>query len=178
MSEKDREREIQPDELQVPQEEAPAPERPTLDSRQMGTLTRLLRTMYPHEQFPDGPYERCAEVVRDSAETDLVAELTRLDELAGGSFTDASEASLRELVDGLGQDSAIVAVHSVAINVLYDDHEVWTILGYEGSSFDKGGYISRGFDDLDWLPEPRITEYEGEGRVQNVPMDKTAGGKQ
>ena len=33
------------------------------------------------------------------------------------------------------------------------------VLGYEGASFDKGGYINRGFNDLDWLPEPRIEEH-------------------
>lgn len=172
----EREPEIQPDEIQVPQEEASDPQQPALDDHQMATLTRLLRVMYPHDQFPDGPFERCAEAVRDSAQTDLSAGLARLDELAGGSFKDADDASLRQLVDDLGQDDAVVAVHSVAVNVLYDDHEVWTILGYEGSSFEKGGYINRGFDDLDWLPEPRITEYEGEGRVENVPSTQNAGG--
>ncbi len=176
MTDDAREPEIEPDELQVPQEDAPDPPRPTLDDDQMATVTRLLRVMYPHEQFPDGPYERCAEVVRDSAEIDLVAGLAGLDELAGGSFRNADDASLRQLVDALVQNETIVAVHSVAVNVLYDDHEVWTILGYEGSSFDKGGYIDRGFDDLDWLPEPRITEYEGQGRVENVPVTENAGG--
>ena len=34
-------------------------------------------------------------------------------------------------------------------------------LGYEGSSFEQGGYLHRGFNDLDWLPEPRVTLYEG-----------------
>ena len=33
------------------------------------------------------------------------------------------------------------------------------MLGYEGTSFDKGGYVNRGFNDLDWLPEPRIEEH-------------------
>jgi hypothetical protein len=28
------------------------------------------------------------------------------------------------------------------------------LLGYEGRSFAKGGYLQRGFNDLDWLPEP------------------------
>jgi hypothetical protein len=30
----------------------------------------------------------------------------------------------------------------------------WAHFGYEGSSFEKGGYINRGFQDLNWLPEP------------------------
>lgn len=40
----------------------------------------------------------------------------------------------------------------------YSDREVWTVLGCEGESSDKGGYVDRGFDDLDWLPDPRIEE--------------------
>ena len=36
---------------------------------------------------------------------------------------------------------------------------MWDLLGYEGYSSDKGGYINRGFNDLDWLPEPRIQEH-------------------
>ena len=31
----------------------------------------------------------------------------------------------------------------------------------EGASFDQGGYLHRGFDDLDWLPDPRTAEYDG-----------------
>ncbi len=43
---------------------------------------------------------------------------------------------------------------------LYNNADVWDVLGYEGASFDKGGYINRGFNDLDWLPEPRIETYD------------------
>ena len=28
---------------------------------------------------------------------------------------------------------------------------VWAHIGYEGSSFERGGYLQRGFDDIDWL---------------------------
>ena len=34
---------------------------------------------------------------------------------------------------------------------LYNQKELWPIFGYEGASADKGGYIERGFDDIDWL---------------------------
>ena len=51
---------------------------------------------------------------------------------------------------------------------LYDDPEVWAALGCEGSSFDKGGYINRGFNDLDWLPEPRIEEYDGPVKFEPI----------
>ena len=34
---------------------------------------------------------------------------------------------------------------------LYNQKEVWPAFGYEGESASKGGYISRGFDDITWL---------------------------
>jgi hypothetical protein len=49
-------------------------------------------------------------------------------------------------------------VRANVITTLYDDREVWKLLGYEVDSFAKGGWIDRGFDDLDWLPAPRVEE--------------------
>jgi len=34
---------------------------------------------------------------------------------------------------------------------IYNQLEVWKRLGYEGSSFEHGGYLTRGFDDIAWL---------------------------
>ncbi len=36
---------------------------------------------------------------------------------------------------------------------LYNQKEVWPKFGYEGSSAEHGGYITRGFADIDWLPK-------------------------
>jgi hypothetical protein len=36
---------------------------------------------------------------------------------------------------------------------LYNQKEVWPRFGYEGSSAEHGGYINRGFADIDWLPK-------------------------
>jgi hypothetical protein len=50
---------------------------------------------------------------------------------------------------------------------------VWDAVGYEGPSVHKGGYVNRGFDDLDWLPDPRIETYTGEPIVEiakSVPL--------
>jgi hypothetical protein len=37
---------------------------------------------------------------------------------------------------------------------IYSDPQTWKLLGYEGPSFAQGGYVKRGFNDLDWLPDP------------------------
>ena len=43
------------------------------------------------------------------------------------------------------------SVYQATIDHLYNDERVWSHIGYEGSSFEKGGYLGRGFDDIDWL---------------------------
>ena len=45
-------------------------------------------------------------------------------------------------------------MRSTAVVEVYSDERTWQLVGYEGPSFDKGGYINRGFNDLDWLPDP------------------------
>ncbi len=34
---------------------------------------------------------------------------------------------------------------------IYNNQAVWPLFGYEGESASKGGYLNRGFDDIDWV---------------------------
>ncbi len=126
------------------------------------TLVRMVRAMFPHRSFPDGPYERTIDaLLADAAATPRLAGLlaqgtTDLDGLAGGAFAELEDEAAYALLERIQDTPFFVAVKSKAISTLYDDHEVWELLGYEGASFDKGGYRSRGFDDLDWLPDPPL----------------------
>jgi len=45
-------------------------------------------------------------------------------------------------------------VRGQCITSLYDNDMAYKVFGYPGASFDKGGYITRGFQDLKWLPAP------------------------
>lgn len=133
------------------------------------TLVRLIRVAYPHPTFPDGPYERTARAVRDADKGDLIpAGLDALDAAAGGDFAALDDEAATTAVEKIADSPFFKLVHSTTVVALYDDHEVWELLGYEGASFDKGGYLHRGFDDLDWLPDPRIEEYTGEPRIELV----------
>ena len=40
-----------------------------------------------------------------------------------------------------------------ALSVLYSTPFAYAHFGYEGEAFSKGGYLTRGFNDLRWLPE-------------------------
>ncbi len=37
------------------------------------------------------------------------------------------------------------------VSGLYNNPEVWKRFGYEGESYSEGGYLERGFNDIDWL---------------------------
>jgi hypothetical protein len=140
-------------------------------------LVALLRAAYPHSRFPDGPYERTAdEVVRQVGESlwhrlVLVQGLESLDAAAGGGFAELDPGSAYKILLDMEDAEFFRFIRGVAVVSLYDDHEVWELLGYEGPSFDKGGYLHRGFDDLDWLATPRIEEYAGPERLVEVAPD-------
>ncbi|WP_157970531.1 hypothetical protein [Nakamurella deserti] len=149
-----------------------------LTGARTATLVRLIRVAYPHPTFPDGPYERTARAVRDADSADLIpAGLDALDAAAGGDFTALDDDAATAAVTAIADTPFFKLVHSTTIVALYDDHEVWDLLGYEGASFDKGGYLHRGFDDLDWLPDPRIEEYAGEPRTELVPVPTEQGAR-
>lgn len=130
-------------------------------------LVRVLRVAFPHPQFPDGPYERTADTILTEAQNStwwrvaLTQGLNSLNDVCGGDFTALPDDEALRLLRRVESSTFFGFIRRTAVLNLYDDAEVWTALGYEGPSFDKGGYIDRGFDDLDWLPDPRIAEYDG-----------------
>ena len=157
------------------------PHTPELGSDTRRNLVRLLRAAYPHPRFPDGPYERTADAVLSQTDASLwhrlvlTEGLTTLDATAGGSFADLDDDAALALLRDLADAEFFRFIRGVAVVTLYDDAEVHELLGYEGPSFEKGGYLHRGFDDLDWLPSPRVEEYAGSDQLVEVaPHDEPA----
>lgn len=142
-------------------------------------LIRALQAAYPHANVPRGPYERTADkLIADAAgnpfnQTTLAQGLADLDALADGDFVSLSNADGYKILKRIESTPFFGYVRRFATVNLYDDPETWQALGYEGSSFDQGGYLTRGFNDLDWLPEPRITQYDGP--VKFVPIKTKTG---
>lgn len=136
---------------------------PDKDEASRRLVARMVRAMYPHPRFGDEPYLRTADAVFAAAgatPAQKVAFVAALHDLAQAGFADLDDAARLDHLKSIETTPFFGLVRSTAIVTLYDDPEVWTILGYEGPSVDKGGYVDRGFNDLDWLPEPRIEEYE------------------
>ena len=63
------------------------------------------------------------------------------------------EADRVVLLQGIEQTDFFKKLRSDLVVSLYNQEELWPKFGYEGSSAEHGGYIKRGFNDIDWLPK-------------------------
>ena len=125
-------------------------------------LMKMVRTLYPHDRFPDGPYIRTTDDVinkGNSSPENAIMLQEGIDQLKSDNFSKLNMEESTKYLTKMGRTAFFEHVRGTTTVTLYNDKEVWEILGYEGYSSDQGGYINRGFNDLDWLPEPRIEEH-------------------
>jgi hypothetical protein len=131
---------------------------------EVAALTALARTIYPHQGLADAPYERVAEKIAHQSATDPALWHLIHDGLADVArdlhrpIPELSETALRAVLQDQVETAFFDTLRALVAWYLYDDREVWQFVGYPGASFEKGGYLTRGFNDLSWLPEPRVDE--------------------
>jgi len=129
------------------------------NDREARTLSVLTRALYPHHELGDRYYLQVVEHLdtQAAASAELLGlirtGIATLDETAGGSWVDASPDRKLQILEALQTEEFFSAIQNQTIDVLYRNQEVLTHLGYQGSSIEFGGYLQRGFDDIDWLPE-------------------------
>lgn len=125
-------------------------------------LMKMGRTLYPHKKLPDAVYALLAKDLDAAAAGDAATAtqlrdgVAALNKAAGGNFARASEAKRLAAVKSLEGQPFFATVRGKCITSLYDNDMAYAALGYPGSAWEKGGYISRGFQDLKWLPAPPL----------------------
>lgn len=131
----------------------------TLDKSSAEVLLRMCRLLYPHDRLHDGYYATCVEGLDSKAAGDeaLAQQLKTgadgLNAAAGGSFTALDEAGQLAALTAIETTPFFQTVRGHMVVALYNQPKVWAELGYEGPSFPFGGYLERGFNDVDWLPD-------------------------
>jgi hypothetical protein len=143
---------------------APSPvwavELKTLSQAEGTALMKLGRTLFPHKKLPDAVYallakDLDADAGKDAKTASMLKEgIAALSKATGGDFAKASAAKQLEAVKAMEKTPFFAAVRGKCITSLYDNDMAYAALGYPGSAWEKGGYITRGFQDLKWLPAP------------------------
>ena len=130
-----------------------------LQPETMKTLILMSRDIYPHDRIADRFYAIAAKPFDAKAAADPATKnmfekgVADLNALAGpsGYLGLHWEADRVALLHRIAATPFFEAVRGPLVVSLYNQKEIWPIFGYEGESYSKGGYIHRGFDDLDWL---------------------------
>ena len=131
-----------------------------LNTEQGQTLMAMGRVLYPHKKLPDAVYallakDLDAKASGNAASATMIKDgIAALDQAAGGSFAKASAAKRLDVAKAIEGQPFFNTVRGQCITSLYDNDMAFAVFGYPGSAWEKGGYITRGFQDLKWLPAP------------------------
>ncbi len=132
----------------------------TLSKAEGETLMAMGRVLYPHKKLPDAVYAILAKDLDGSASGDagtanmLREGISNLNALAGGNFAKAKADKQLAIVKGMEGSAFFGAVRGQCVTSVYNNDMAFAAFGYPGSAWEKGGYITRGFQDLKWLPAP------------------------
>ena len=133
-----------------------------LEPASMATLVQMARDIYPHDNFGDELYALAVKGHDDKAAEDeafktmLESGISELntEAKANGNADYVStgwESDRLKVLRAIEDSEFFQTIRGGLVVGLYNQEAVWSLLGYEGSSFEKGGYLDRGFDDVTWL---------------------------
>jgi hypothetical protein len=122
------------------------------------TALRAARVMFPHDNLPDAAYDKVVSKLEADAGADSGIAATLEQGIAGldanGRFAELDDDAQLAALSGSEGSAFFDLLKATSVVELYDNPLVWKAFGYEGPSTHLGGYVDRGFDDLDWLPDP------------------------
>ncbi|MGC2330683.1 MAG: hypothetical protein WA581_04470 [Candidatus Acidiferrales bacterium] len=133
-----------------------------LSGEQSRALLKFTRDLFPHDRLPDSAYEKAiaplvAEAASNPSTKQLLANgIAQLNASTnannGKPYADVADESVRVAAVKQIEGGAFFAkVYGDTITPLYNQPDMWAEFGYQGPSSALGGYLHRGFNDLDWL---------------------------
>jgi hypothetical protein len=126
-----------------------------LTSAQGAALMSVARTIAPHDNLEDAAYALVVKAIDAAADADEHVRTLVATGLAGlgGDFASRTEAARIAALTTVEKSDFFQLLRSSTLANLYSSALAYAHFGYEGEAFSKGGYLTRGFNDLHWLPE-------------------------
>jgi len=131
------------------------------DAQANASMVRLARLLYPHDSIDDDVYRDVLNLAMSATASDgafaalLDTAATALNARQSADFADLDEAAQIAALQSIENQPYFAAIQMNVGVTFYYHPAVWALLGYEGPSFGKGGYLHRGSGDIDWLPESK-----------------------
>jgi hypothetical protein len=140
------------------------------DPSATAAMVRMARQLYPHDRIADDVYIEVLEQSINSVAgsglavgagsdqgTGLLAMLQTAEDALNAQqsddFVDLDEASQLAALKAIEHEGYFIAIQYKVKSFFYHHPAVWKIIGYEGPSWMKGGYLHRGAGEIHWLEE-------------------------
>jgi hypothetical protein len=126
------------------------------------TLLKFTRDLFPHDRLDDSFYAKAIAPLQNLAAKDAatrkllsggIAQLNAATQAAAGKlYAEVSDESVRvAAIKEIESGAFFTKVYTGTMTPLYNQPKLWPKFGYQGPSSALGGYINRGFSDIDWL---------------------------
>ncbi len=134
-----------------------------LSDAQKVTLLRIARDIYPHDSLlDDAPYQAVIDAILTESESNAaVADLLakglddleqRAQDIHKTSYAAIAKPEEREgLLRAIELTDFFQKLKGGLLMGLYDNKALYPKFGYDGSSWETGGFIDKGFDKIDWF---------------------------
>jgi len=130
-----------------------------LSEHEANALRRMVECLFPYQGLDEGVYQLVVDGVSDTQGVEQVGQLLingvkQLDKAADGSiWLELPEGRQVASLKAIESTEFFQLMLNASIHTLHSNKALWELIGYQGSSIQFGGYIHRGFNDIDWLPE-------------------------
>jgi hypothetical protein len=136
----------------------------TLRPETMATLVRVARDIFPHDRIGGAFYAKAVAPYDEAAGKDPAVQ-----KLIEGGIADLEQGAKAKYGTGYAavnaENDRVALLRSMEatpffkkvrgdlVVSLYNQKDIWPRFGYEGESASLGGYMDRGFSDIDWIKD-------------------------
>jgi hypothetical protein len=116
-------------------------------------VAALAYDLFPFPNLDPVMYVQVAEHILAGSTPTFEQGLQELRTASGNlHWLDLDESLRIELLANVEKEPFFAHLRQGTIEILYRSTVTFDMIGYGGSAIEHGGYINRGFDQIDWLP--------------------------
>ena len=132
---------------------AATPAAATSGDTDLQLLASVAYDILPYAELPPELYGKAAQQILDLKDDHVVAGLDTLRAASHNmKWKDVPEGERVAILTAVHDSAFFGVIRGKTLQVLLRDPATFAIVGYGGPSIQYGGYLGRGFNDINWLP--------------------------